>query len=63
MIAEQELWACAHLLLQQHGANAPAFIAERIGALAIKGDLEGVETWKQIAHRMDQLMTQPGSPN
>ncbi|WP_439646729.1 DUF6961 family protein [Sphingomonas pruni] len=31
------------------------YIGERIGELALQGDLEGVEAWKQIAARFDRL--------
>jgi len=60
MIDDRELWACANTVLLQHGDNAPAFVAERIGTLALAGDVEGVEAWKLIAHRLDQLMRRPG---
>lgn len=46
MITRQELWACAHGVLRQHGNHAPTFVTERIGALARKGDAEGIEAWK-----------------
>lgn len=55
MISEHELWACAHQLLKQHGARAPAFVAERIGSLSLLGDEAGVATWRAIALRMDSL--------
>lgn len=42
-------------------ASAPIFVAERIGALAVKGNIEWRETWKQITHRMDQFMKGPNS--
>lgn len=61
MITDSEIWACAHMVLQHHGDDAPTFVAKRIGALAVKGDVEGVKTWKQIAHRMAQLMRRPAS--
>ena len=56
MIADKELWACAQMVLDQHGARTPAFVAERIGALALQGDRAGIETWKAIAVRIDRLM-------
>ena len=55
MLSDWELWACANETLKQHGERAPVFVAERIGALAVAGDLAGVETWKAIAARMDEL--------
>ena len=57
MIDEKELWACANTVLDQHGDQAPVFVAERIGQLALDGDREGVQTWKAIAHRIDALVS------
>lgn len=52
---KQHLWACALAVERQHGARAPVFVAERIGALALAGDAAGVARWTAIAARMDQL--------
>lgn len=54
MTPERELWACALLVEQQHGDDAPRWIAERIGTLALAGDAAGVERWKAIAAKLDQ---------
>lgn len=35
--------------------NAAAHVAERIGALALAGDQDGIDRWIAIAHRLDQL--------
>jgi hypothetical protein len=53
--AESERWAEAIAVEHQHGARAPEFVAARIGALAVDGDMAGVERWKQIAFRLDAL--------
>ena len=53
--ADRERWAEALAIERQHGAGAPAFIAERIGALALSGDMAGLERFRQIAARIDQL--------
>lgn len=55
MIDDRELWACALAVEWQYGDRAPVHIAERIGELALQGDLAGVEAWKQIAARFDRL--------
>jgi hypothetical protein len=52
---DQERWAEALKVEEIHGDSAPVYIAERIGALAEEGDLEGVQRWPQIAIRLDQL--------
>lgn len=30
MISDRELWACAHQVLEQHGAKADAVVTERV---------------------------------
>lgn len=57
MTPERELWACALLIERQHGDDAPAFIASRIGELALAGDAAGVERWKAIAEKLSLLWT------
>lgn len=56
---EQHVWACAIEVERQHGDRAPVFVAERIGALALAGDAAGVEMWKAIAARLDQMRVPP----
>ena len=58
MIPEVERIAEALAIERQHGENAPLFIAERIAALALAGDLAGVERLRAIALQLDRL-TQP----
>ena len=53
-IDDKEIWAAALHVERQHSEDAPRFIAERIGALAIAGDIEGVATWKAIATKLAQ---------
>ena len=60
-LTDRELWACANEVLRQHGDHAPVFVAERVGALALAGDAAGVETWKAIASKMDQILRPPSS--
>ena len=45
MLSDWELWASAAAVEKKHGARAPVFVAERIGALALAGDAAAVETW------------------
>ena len=64
MPADRELWAVASHTIERHGRDAPLFVAERIGALAMAGDAAGIEVWREIAGRMAQLMAQaPIGPN
>ena len=55
MTPDRELWACALLVERQRGGRAVAFIAERVATLAAAGDLAGVERWRAIAEKLDQL--------
>lgn len=55
MTLDEERWAEALAVERQHGEDAPQFIAERIGALALKGDMEGVDRWREIASRLDAM--------
>ena len=55
-LPDWELWACAKQVIKQHGAVAPVYIATRLGELASAGDMDGVEAWKAIAARVDQLI-------
>jgi hypothetical protein len=52
---EQEMWACALLVEREHGERAVAFIAERVQSLALAGDMAGVDRWRAIADKLDQL--------
>lgn len=52
---EQERWAEALAVHRRHGAQAPLFVAERLGALALAEEYAGVERWMQIAQRVDAL--------
>lgn len=56
MIPEWELWACAHTLIRQHGADAPIYAAMRADALLEEGEQEGAATWRLIVDRVNQLL-------
>ena len=55
MAPDQERWAEALAIERIHGDRAPLWVAERIGALALAGDVAGVERFNQIAKRLDEL--------
>ena len=40
---------------RQHGDNAKLLVADRIGALALTGDIAGIALWKEVAKRLDEL--------
>ena len=56
LLGDWELWACAQQVMKQHGVRAPLHAATRIGELAVRNDIAGVETWREIAARIDQLV-------
>jgi len=55
ILSDKESWACTTHVLKTHGDDAPRFVAERMGALALEGDAEGIATWKAIARRLSEL--------
>ncbi|MAX01218.1 MAG: hypothetical protein CMN72_16585 [Sphingomonas sp.] len=57
-LEDWELWSAAIMVVRQHGDQAPTFVAERIAALALASDHRGIEAWKQIAARIEQLLDQ-----
>ena len=62
MTPDQFRWAEALALEKLHGDAAPRFVAERIGALALAGDVAGVERLRQIADRLEALMCRTSAP-
>ena len=55
MVGDRELWQCAGEVIRQHGERSAHFVAERLGALALADDREGVAVWQAIARRIDKL--------
>jgi hypothetical protein len=55
MTPDQERWAEALAVERLHGARAPVWIAERIGALALAGDTAGVARFRQIAAKLGSI--------
>lgn len=56
MTRDQELWGVASMMLNRHGQDAPVKVAERLGALAMAGEAEGVAMWQDVARRLQALM-------
>jgi hypothetical protein len=54
-LSDRELWDCAILVEKQCGEEAPAFIIQRLTALAKEGDEASIAVWKAIAERYDRL--------
>ncbi|WP_426265218.1 DUF6961 family protein [Sphingomonas sp. PWP1-2] len=60
MTPQHERWAEALLIEKTHGADAPRWIADRIGALAHQGDEDGIARLQTIAALLDQLRQPSG---
>lgn len=60
MTQDEERWAEAFAVERMHGEGGPRFIADRIGALAVTGDMEGVQRWREIAIRYDRMSFDKG---
>ena len=60
MTPDEERWAEAMAVQRQHGERAPLHVAERIGALALAGDEEGVQRWREIAIQLDRFLRPEG---
>lgn len=55
-------WAEALAIERLHGDDAPRWVAERIGALALAGDTDGMERFREIARRMERLLIARRAP-
>ena len=61
-LSDWELWACANTVLKTHGDSAALHVAEQLGALALKGDEQGIRAWQEIAKRIEQLQAGVEAP-
>ena len=55
MSPDEERWSEALTIERMYEEDAPAWIARRIGALALEGDFAGVIRFQAIAWRIAQL--------
>lgn len=55
MIEDREIWACANLLMRQHGIDAWFVAAQRADELLLTGDMEGNRTFVRILNRIKEL--------
>jgi hypothetical protein len=58
MASDRDLWALTIRVERDHGAGAPRYIAERIGEAAVADNRAGIDLWKAVAARFDQLRPQ-----
>lgn len=55
MIEDHEIWACANLLMKQHGEDAWFIASQLADALAADGDMIGSRTFQRIVNRIRAL--------
>ena len=48
------------MVLRRQGDGTEVYVAQRIGQCAAQGDAAGVETWKAIAQRIDEIRRPKG---
>ncbi|MBO9380222.1 hypothetical protein GG804_25995 [Sphingomonas histidinilytica] len=60
MSPDEERLAEALAISRMYGERAPAFVAERIGALALARDRAGVERFMAIAAKLDEISRAAG---
>lgn len=55
MTREHEDMAAALMIEERFGSDGPVYIAEQVGSVALRGDIEGIARWKAIAAAYDSL--------
>lgn len=55
MTCDQELWGVALWVEKTHGENGTHFIEQQVARLATDGDHNGIEMWRAVAERYNQL--------
>ena len=55
MIDDREIWACANLLIKQHGVDAWWVASQRADELLAAGKMAGHQTFVRILDRIKQL--------
>ena len=55
MIDDREIWACANVLLKQHGDRAWFVAAQRADELLARGEMQGHSVYLRIVDRFRQL--------
>jgi len=55
MIDDREIWACADLLIKQHGIDAWLVASLRADELLADGEMAGHRTFVRILNRIKQL--------
>ena len=62
MIADQDIWRAAHLLIKRHGGDAAIAAAQRADDMLERGDLDGQAIWKRILAAIEELQRTQREP-
>ena len=61
MIPDLDIYRSAHVLVKQHGGDAPIQASMRADAMLEKGDVDGYAVWKRVVKAVEELQkTEPG---
>ncbi len=61
MTPDLDIYRSAHLLVKQHGEDAPIEAAMRADAMLEAGDLDGYAVWRRILRAVEELQSaEPG---
>ena len=55
MTSNLDIFRSAHILVKQHGEDAPIEAAMRADAMLNKGDMGGYATWRRILRAVGEL--------
>ena len=55
MLPDIEIYRTANVLVSLYGDDALTIAQERVGALACRGDTEGVAVWLRIERAVEEL--------
>lgn len=58
--SDQESWAHANEMVNQHGFEAPIHAAMKADDLFEQGDFDGARDWVVIVRRINEILRGPG---
>ena len=56
-MGESPIYRAAHLVIRQHGEDAPIRAAMQADEMLERGDLDGQAVWKRILKAIDELLS------
>ncbi len=62
MIPDLDIYRSAHVLVKQHGQDAPLEAAQRADALLDEGDMDGLAIWQRITAAVEALLRKEPRP-